>query len=62
MKIRLNGEPRSLEEGATLASLVPRAEGCAVALNDAVVPASSWSRTLLAEDDAVEIVTAHQGG
>lgn len=62
MRITVNGEPRSTDEGATLATLVPRAEGCAVALNGAVVPAASWSHTPLAEDDAVEVVTAHQGG
>lgn len=36
--------------------------GVAVALNGDVVPRSAWSSTRLAPGDAVEIVTAVQGG
>lgn len=36
--------------------------GVAVALNSAVVPRSRWATTALAPHDAIEIVTAAQGG
>ncbi len=36
--------------------------GVAVAVNDAVVPRSEWSRLVLREGDRVEIVRAVQGG
>lgn len=62
MRINVNGQPRVVEEGATLRQLVPPANGVAVALNGAVVPAESWQTTPLSENDAVEVVTAHQGG
>lgn len=42
------------EDGARL--------GVAVALNSAVVPRSAWGTRLLAPFDAIEIVTAAQGG
>lgn len=62
MRINVNGRPRDLDEGATVQDLVPSPRGVAVALNGAVVPAGAWATTRLAEDDAVELVTAHQGG
>ena len=62
MKINLNGQPRVVEQGTTLRHLVPSPQGVAVALNGAVVPAASWAATALSENDAVEVVTAHQGG
>ena len=62
MRINLNGHSRLVEEGATLQELLPSARGVAAALNGAVVPAGSWESTRLSENDAVEVVTAHQGG
>ncbi|CAB4744279.1 sulfur carrier protein ThiS [Nocardioides sp. SOB44] len=62
MRINLNGQPRFVEEGATLQDVLPSARGVAAALNGSVVPAASWESTPLSEDDAVELVTAHQGG
>lgn len=62
MNINVNGQPRVVDDGTTLQRLVPSAQGVAVALNGVVVPASSWQSTRLSEDDAVEVVTAHQGG
>lgn len=62
MRIKLNGHPHVVEEGATLQDLLPSARGCAAALNGTVVPAASWESTRLSEKDAVEVVTAHQGG
>ncbi|MDP9824048.1 sulfur carrier protein ThiS [Nocardioides massiliensis] len=62
MRINLNGEPRSVEPGSTLRDLVPAERGVAIALNGVVVPAGSWQSTPVSENDAVEVVTAHQGG
>ena len=62
MTLTVNGRPRTLEEGATVEALVPAPHGVAVALNGAVVPASAWADTRLAEGDVVELVTARQGG
>lgn len=62
MKVIFNGEPRVVDDGATVATLVPPTRGVAVAVNGVVVPLSSWQGTRLYEDDAVEVVTAHQGG
>ncbi len=62
MRIDLNGRQLLLDPGATLQDLVPSPSGVAVALNGSVVPAASWPSTPLSENDAVEVVTAHQGG
>ena len=62
MNIHVNGSPQMVAEGTTLQGLVPPGRGVAVALNGAVVPAAEWPRTRLSESDAVEVVTAHQGG
>lgn len=62
MRIKVNGEPKVVTEGMTLQGLVPRAPGFAVAVNGVVVPPTAWESTRLSEDDAVEVVTAHQGG
>jgi sulfur carrier protein len=62
MNINVNGRLQVVEAGTTLQSLVSSGRGVAVALNGAVVPAPSWESTPLSENDAVEVVTAHQGG
>lgn len=62
MNITVNGRPRVVAEDATLHDLVASPRGLAVALNGAVVPAASWAATRLSESDAVELVTAQQGG
>jgi sulfur carrier protein len=66
VKIRLNGEPRELAEGAGLAEAVAEltqaTAGVAAAVNGAVVPRGSWAATPLRDGDQVEVVTAVQGG
>jgi thiazole synthase len=68
MRIELNGEPRELPPGATLADAVresgadDEARGVAVALDGEVVPRSKWAATPLAEDRCVEVLAAIQGG
>jgi sulfur carrier protein len=64
--ITVNGEPRDLPRGVTLADLVgqltesPR--GVAAAVNGEVVPRRAWPATPLSDRDTVEVVTAVQGG
>jgi len=66
--VLLNGEPRTLPDGATAAdavhaSGVPReARGVAVALDGEVVPRAQWRSTPLTEGDQVEVLRAVQGG
>lgn len=62
IEITLNGQPRVVDDRTTLHELVPSAQGVAVAVNGAVVPASSWRSTRLSPSDVVEVVTAYQGG
>jgi sulfur carrier protein len=63
MKIEVNGEAR--EGIATItdavAAVTSARRGIAVALNGEVVPRSEWDRPL-ADGDAVEVLTATQGG
>lgn len=66
MKVIVNGEPRDLPEGATVAQVVASVtaagSGVAAALNDEVVRRSAWEDTTLREADRVEVLTAVQGG
>jgi len=65
--LKVNGAPEHLGV-ATVAELIgakgldPAQKGIAVALNGAVVPRRAWAETPLAAGDAVEIITAKQGG
>jgi sulfur carrier protein len=66
VQITLNGTQRSASDGSSVADLVgqlsDRTSGIAVAVNGEVVPRGSWSTTVLAAGDRVELVTAVQGG
>ncbi|WP_026314247.1 sulfur carrier protein ThiS [Actinomadura flavalba] len=66
MKVIVNGEPREVPEGASVADVVgavsPAASGVAAALNDEVVRRSAWAATPLRDADRVEVLTAVQGG
>jgi sulfur carrier protein len=68
MRIFVNGEPRTVPEDSTVASLVAHAgaaeseRGVAVAIDAEVVPRSEWERTPLADGQHVEILAAIQGG
>jgi len=66
MTVTVNGTPRDLPTGVTLADVVgqlaPSPKGVAAAVNGEVVPRSEWPSTPLAERDEVEVVTAVQGG
>jgi sulfur carrier protein len=64
--VRVNGEPRELADGTTVAAVVAALDatgtGCAVALNDEVVPRREWPGRVLEAGDRLEILTAVQGG
>jgi sulfur carrier protein len=64
--LTVNGEHRTLTGPASVADLVTELtrheKGVAVAVNGEVVPRSAWARTGLSKGDAVEILTAVQGG
>ena len=68
MRIELNGEPRELAAGATLADAVRAsgadegARGVAVALEGEVVPRAAWGSTPLSDGAEVEVLAAIQGG
>jgi sulfur carrier protein len=66
--VTVNGEPRELAAGATVASVLelldvsPGARGVAVALDGEVVTRSRWSETRLGDGARLEVVAAIQGG
>ena len=68
MRVVLNGEPRELRAGATVADAVgasgaPESRGgVAVAVEAEVVPRGEWDTRRLAEGERVEILQAVQGG
>jgi len=65
-QVKLNGEPREMPDGATVAQAVAEltvaSTGIAAAVNGSVVPRGSWAATLLRPGDQIEVVTAVQGG
>ena len=62
----VNGEPRDLAEGTTVAQLLEALglarRGIAVAVNDGVVPGSRHAEQQLHDGDRVEIIVAVAGG
>jgi thiamine biosynthesis protein ThiS len=64
--LMVNGEPRRVASGETLAALLARlgveAETVAVERNRAIVPRSAFAATRLAEGDRIEIVQFVGGG
>ena len=66
MTLTVNGDPREVPPGVTLADrvtqLVPSVRGVAAAVDGAVVPRRAWPDTPLADGAVVEVVTAVQGG
>jgi thiamine biosynthesis protein ThiS len=66
MQITVNGEQRTVDDGATVADLIEllglaRAI-CAAEVNKAVVPRDKRPETPLREGDVVEVVTLVGGG
>lgn len=64
--ITLNGQPHDVPVDSTVASavalLTTADSGCAVAVNDEVVPRHDWASRTLTTGDRVEVLTAVQGG
>jgi sulfur carrier protein len=68
LSVSVNGAPRELPDGATIASVVQEltgrreGRGVAVAVEGEVVPRAQWPDTPLSEGVAIEVVAAVQGG
>jgi sulfur carrier protein len=67
MRLTVNGrDVVESGDGLSVAVLVARLtearRGVAVAVNGEVVPRSTWETSRLADGDAVEVLTATQGG
>jgi sulfur carrier protein len=66
MQIELNGEPRQIDQGTTVASLLGELEldprFLAVEQNRELVPRGEHATALLAEGDRIEVVTLVGGG
>ena len=67
MNIYLNGAPREVPDGATVAQAIeelapgPR-RGIAVAVDGEVVPRAAWDETPVRSGARLEVVQAVQGG
>jgi len=66
MTVTVNGEPRSLPHGCTVADLVERLglgqRACAVEVERSLVPRKDHAGRRLAPGDQIEIVTLVGGG
>lgn len=66
MIVDLNARPRQLDDGTTLAELLEQVtgslRGSAVVVDGAVVPRADWATYRLVPGQAVEVITAVQGG
>jgi sulfur carrier protein len=66
MNLTINGETEQLDDGLTLAQLVAGRmrtdKGVAAAVDGSVAPRSTWSELVLQDGQAVELLTAVQGG
>ncbi|HTX64043.1 MAG TPA: sulfur carrier protein ThiS [Acidimicrobiales bacterium] len=66
LSVTVNGEPRRVVRGTTVAALVEelsyRSAGIAVAVDREVVPRSTWGETVVRDGTRVEVVTAVSGG
>lgn len=66
MRLRVNGVPRDIDDGSTVADLIlamaGSLRGSAVVVDEEVVPRSAWDAVRLADGQVVEVITAVQGG
>ncbi|HVR00766.1 MAG TPA: sulfur carrier protein ThiS, partial [Polyangia bacterium] len=66
LRITVNGEPRTLAAGTTVATLIAElgmdAARVAVERNQDVVPRRTWTEALLGDGDHLEIVAFVGGG
>lgn len=66
MQVIVNGDAVALPDGLSVAALLDRLgherRGLAVAVNEEVVPRSTWDEALLAAGDRIELLQAVRGG
>jgi sulfur carrier protein len=66
MRLHVNGTARDLDDGTTLAAMIERlagsTRGSAVVVDGEVVPRSEWQDYPLRAGQAIELITAVQGG
>ncbi|ALJ00780.1 sulfur carrier protein ThiS [Rufibacter tibetensis] len=67
MLISVNNQPVPFTSGSSLSSLLQELQfaekkGIAIAVNQQIVPKSTWATYTLAENDKVTIIQATQGG
>ncbi len=66
MDVTVNGQSRTVGDGLTLQQLLTTertdTRGCAAAVDGVVVPRARWDRLVLIDGQAVEVLTAVQGG
>jgi sulfur carrier protein len=68
MSVIVNGKPRDLKAGTTVAALLDALDlaagrrGVAVAVDAEVVPRTEWERTEIPDGSRVEVLAAIQGG
>jgi sulfur carrier protein len=66
MRLQVNGTARELDDAITLVALIEQVagstRGTAVAVDGEVVPRSEWQAYSLRPGQAVELITAVQGG
>lgn len=66
MIVTVNGEDRTLSDGATVRALIRELdlpdEGVAIAVDGVVVPASGWDESPLGAGAEVDVLAAVQGG
>jgi len=66
VKVSINGKKTDIENGATieklLVSLGIRPEGIAVEINKEIVPRAGHGRTIIKENDSIEIIRMAGGG
>ncbi len=67
MNIYINNEPKQIDTQRTLVQLLAdlqlnSSRGMAIAINNQVIPKTTWENYTLSENDKVTIIKATQGG
>lgn len=66
IQLTVNGDPFEVDDQPTLSALLDllgqERRGVAVAVNEEVVPRSTWPTAVLRAGDRVEVLRAAQGG
>jgi sulfur carrier protein len=66
MQLRVNGQPKDVQDGTTVEALIVAVtgsiRGSAAVVDGEVVPRSAWPSTALRDGQSVELITAVQGG